>query len=91
MVLALLLATTPLAQDTHTTAIDIEGEGEFQGNNEGATTTVCTYDVFYRWRATCTGIARLTACGLVPAGTTMYYRLVNYTGSSTLSPYLAPF
>lgn len=86
----LTCSATP-ANDKKTGAQTISGTGKFPFNTKGATTDSCESDVFFVWTATCTGIAKVSTCGLlapsVPANYA-YYSLINQAGTSL--PFTVP-
>lgn len=47
----------------------------FNYTTNGATADRCTSDIFYNWTATCTGLARLTGCGVYNASAPQTLRL----------------
>lgn len=75
--------TAAPVNDKRAGALRITGEGMFSYDTRGAVYDTCQNDVWYIWSATCTGTAKVGACGL--SGTYQSsYRLM--TASGTTSP-----
>lgn len=74
--------------DQRTGAIRITGLGPHTYNTEGATSHECTYDVFFIWTATCTGLARASSCGAGVATTGVTTRLSMSTVGGTTPLFL---